>query len=204
VRVRPDLKGKKVYFFPKLNKYFEGILFYDAKEKNAYVYSIINDRKYKSFSQWMIGLKNRGLFKGYRSALATIFLEPNPTSPPIASILRVKSNSYWKTITCTSIQDILSLIQKESLAGGKFVGIILQEISEGLELHFFNKRKKLEKKLVILAQGVFLSYKVFVLNQVVDLPFPVEATKRTIDEISSLIQYVFSLRICHGQSTIGM
>src|SRR4051794_9048609 len=99
----------------------------------------------------MIGLKNRGLFKGYRSALATIFLEPNSTSSPIASILRVKSNSYWKTITCTSIQDILSLIQKKSLTGGKFVGIIIQEISEGLELHFFNKRKELEKKLIILA-----------------------------------------------------
>jgi hypothetical protein len=187
-----------------LKKYFEGVIFYDPKEKKAYVYSVINDRKYGSFFQWIVGLKNRGLFKGYRSALATIFLEPNPTSSPIASILRVKSNSYWKTITCTSIQDILSLIQKESLAGGKFVGIIIQEISEGLELHFFNKRKKLEKKLMILAQGVFLSYKVFVLDQVVDLPFSIEATKRTIDEISDLIQYVFSLRICHGQSTIGM
>jgi hypothetical protein len=108
VRVRPDLKGKKVYFYPNLKKYFEGVIFYEPKEKKAYVYSVINDRKYGSFFQWMIGLKNRGLFKGHRSALATIFLEPNPTSPPIASILRTESNSYWKTITYTSIQDIIS------------------------------------------------------------------------------------------------
>ena len=59
----------------------------------------------------------------------------------------------------------------------------------------------------IFAQGIFLSYKVWVFNQVlneVDLPFPIEAMKRTLDEISNLIQYIFSLKVCYGQSTIGM
>ncbi|PKY59871.1 hypothetical protein RhiirA4_482990 [Rhizophagus irregularis] len=37
----------------------------------------------------MVGLKNKGLFKGYRSAFATIFLEPIPSSPLIGSILRI-------------------------------------------------------------------------------------------------------------------
>jgi hypothetical protein len=126
----------------------------------------------------MIGLKNRGLFKGHRSALATIFLESNPTSLPITSILHIESNSYWKTITYTSIQNIISLIQRESLTGGKFVEIIIYEINEGSELYFFDKRKRLEKRLVIFAQGVFLDYKVWMLNQVlqkIDLPFSVEA-----------------------------
>jgi hypothetical protein len=192
-----------------LKKYFEGVILYETKEKKAYIYSVINDRKYGSFFQWMVGLRTRGLFKGYRSALATIFLEPNPTSPPIASILRTepKKNSYWKTTTYTSIQDIISLIQRESLDGGKFVGIIIHEINEGLELHFFGKKKRLEKRLIIFAQGVFLNYKVWMLDRVlqeVDLPFPIGAIKRTLDEISSLIQYVFSLKVCHGQSTVGM
>jgi hypothetical protein len=87
------------------------------------------------------------------------------------------------------------------------VGIIIHEINEGLELHFFDKRKRLEKRLVIFAQGVFLNYKVWMLNQVlqeVDLPFPVGAIKRTLDEISSLIQYIFFLKVCYGQSTVGM
>ncbi|GBC04638.1 hypothetical protein RclHR1_00580003 [Rhizophagus clarus] len=177
IHIRPDLKGKKVYFFPRLNKYFEGIIFYDAKEKKAYVYSVINDLKYETFSQWMIGLKNWGLFKGYRSALATIFLEPNPNN-------------------------IVSLVQKESLGEGKFVGIIMQEISEGLELHFFDEKKKLKKKMIISARGIFLSYKVWVLDQVlqeIDLPFPVRVMKRTLDKISNLIQYIVSLKICYGQ-----
>ena len=46
--VRPDLKGKRVYFFPTLNKYFEGILIYEAKEKKAYIYSTKGDRKLKN------------------------------------------------------------------------------------------------------------------------------------------------------------
>ena len=207
LHIRPDLKGKKVYFFPRLNKYFEGVLFYDAKEKKAYVYSVINDHKYETFSQWMIGLKNRGLFKGYRSALATIFLEPNPSSQSIGSILRSESNSYWKISTHTNIQDIFSLIQRESLTGGKLIGTITREISDGLELQFFNNKKKLEKKILIFAQGIFLSYEVWVFDQIlkeVDLPFPVEAMKRTLDEISNLIQYILSLKVCYGQSTVGM
>jgi hypothetical protein len=207
LHIRPDLKGKKVYFFPRLNKYFEGLLFYDAKEKKAYVYSVVNDHKYETFSKWMVGLKNRGLFKGYRSALATIFLEPNPSSPSIGSILRNESISYWKASTYTNIQDILSLIKRESLTGGKFMGIVVQEISEGLELHFFNNKKKLEKKILIFARGIFLSYKVWVLDQAlkeVDLPFPVEEMKRTLDDINNLIQYIFFLKVCYGQSTDGV
>ncbi|PKK56992.1 hypothetical protein RhiirC2_798884 [Rhizophagus irregularis] len=39
--------------------------------------------------------------------------------------------------------------------------------------------------------------------QEVDLPFPIRVIKRTIDEISSLIQYVFSLKICYKRSTVG-
>ena len=44
--VRPDLKGKTVYFFPTLDKYFEGILIYEVKEKKAYVYSAKGKRKF--------------------------------------------------------------------------------------------------------------------------------------------------------------
>ena len=38
--IRPDLKGKTVYFFPTLDKYYEGVLMYEAKEKKTYVYSV--------------------------------------------------------------------------------------------------------------------------------------------------------------------
>jgi hypothetical protein len=185
------------------------VLFYDAKEKKAYVYSIKDNRKYETFFKWITGLKNQRVFKGHKSALATIFLEPNPNSTPIASIL-CESNyrPYWKNSNCANIQDIFLLIQKEILPGRKFAGTIMQEINEGLELYFFNndKEKKSKKKMTIFAKGVLLGYEVWIFDKIlqeIDLPFPVKAIKRTLDEIDILIQHIFSLKICYGQSTIG-
>ncbi|RIA97630.1 hypothetical protein C1645_813872 [Glomus cerebriforme] len=104
MNIQSDFKGKKVYFFSALDKYFEGVLLYNVKEKKAYVYSIKNGQKYESFSKWITGLKKQGLFKGDRSALKTIFLESSPTSKSIASILR-KSDyiPYWKPSNCANI-----------------------------------------------------------------------------------------------------
>ncbi|RIA79686.1 hypothetical protein C1645_840138 [Glomus cerebriforme] len=50
--IRPDLKGKKV---------------------------VKGDCKFDTFSKWLDYLQGRGVFKGRRSAIATIFLEANPT-----------------------------------------------------------------------------------------------------------------------------
>ncbi|GBB84074.1 hypothetical protein RclHR1_10700002 [Rhizophagus clarus] len=209
VHIRPDLKGKSVYFFPTLDRYFEGILMFDAKEKKAYVYSIKNDRKYETFFKWMIGLKNQKLFKEKKSSLATIFLEPNPTSPSIASILRESDYPlYWKSSMLMSLEDIFMLIQENILLEGKFAEITAQKINGGLELYFFKKGgKSLEKKILFTAKGILLEYEVYILNHVLQgthLPFPVKAGKRTLNDIKDLIQYVFSLNICYGQSTTGL
>lgn len=79
IKLLDDLKGK--------SKYFKGILMFDVKEKKTYVYSVKNNCKYETFFKWMIELKNQKLFKEKKSVFATIFLEPNPTNPSIASIL---------------------------------------------------------------------------------------------------------------------
>ncbi|RHZ82964.1 hypothetical protein Glove_102g96 [Diversispora epigaea] len=85
--IRPNLKGKIVYFFSTLDKYFEGVLFYNTKEKKAQIYCNKRNQMFKTFSQWINSLKKRGLFKGFRSAITTIFLEPDPISLSIATIL---------------------------------------------------------------------------------------------------------------------
>jgi hypothetical protein len=109
VCIRPDLKGKTVYFFPTLDKYYEGVLMYEAKEKKTYVYSVKGDRKFDTFSKWISYLQDRGYFKGRRSAVATIFLEANPTSSSIASILSTSNYTpYWKTTSLINTADILS------------------------------------------------------------------------------------------------
>lgn len=209
VHIRPDLKGKSVYFFPTLDRYFEGILMFDAKEKKAYVYSVKNDHKYETFFKWMIGLKNQKLFKGKKSSLSTIFLEPNPSSLSIASILRESDYpSYWKSSTLINLENIFILVQEKILPAEKFAEIItIQKINEGLELNFFKKEEQsAEKKILFTAKGILLEYKVYIFNQALQethLPFPVKAKKRTFIEVKDLIEYVFSLNVCYGQSTAG-
>ncbi|RGB26258.1 hypothetical protein C1646_820517, partial [Rhizophagus diaphanus] len=204
--IRPDLKGKKVYFFPTLDKYFEGVLIYDAKEKKAYVYSVKGDCKFDTFSKWLDYLQSRGFFKGRRSAVATIFLEANPTSPSIASILSTSNYAtYWKTTSLIYSTDILSSIQEKILPGGEFAGTAVQNINEGLEFHFFRKGL-VEKKLLILIKSGCHRCEVYVFDRIVQekyLPFPIKEMKRTLNKIINIIRYVFSVSICYGQSTSG-
>ncbi|CAB5395645.1 unnamed protein product [Rhizophagus irregularis] len=112
---------------------------YNAKEKKAYMYSIKDDRKFDSFFKWINWLKNRGYFKGKRSAIATIFLKPNPTSPSIASILHTDYTPYWKATSLINTTDILSSIQEKILPEGEFTGTAVQKIIGGLEFNFFRE-----------------------------------------------------------------
>jgi hypothetical protein len=82
---------------------------YDAKVKKAYVYSAKSDRKFDTFSKWISYLQDRGYFKEHRSAVATIFLQANPTTPSIASILSTsKYMPYWKVTSLINAKDNVS------------------------------------------------------------------------------------------------
>ncbi|CAG8604806.1 14830_t:CDS:2, partial [Dentiscutata erythropus] len=124
IQIRHELKGKPVYFFLKLDRYFEGILMFDAKEQRTYIYNLINDCKYETFSKWINGLQKHGLFKGQRSALATVFLEPNPTSLPIASILRKTIKEQTKTIINLKDQLQKKIEKEEEKVSNKIANIV--------------------------------------------------------------------------------
>ncbi|RHZ87681.1 hypothetical protein Glove_33g145 [Diversispora epigaea] len=207
MRVRPDLKGKKVYFFPTLDKYFEGILMYDAKEKRAQVYCMKKDLKFETFSQWINSLKNRGFFKGHKSAIATIFLESNPSSSPISSILRESNYKlYWKNSNLVYISDILQIVQEKVKPGGKFAGTSIKEINNELEFYFPTTEQLSTKILKIFCKSGFQSYEIYALNKIVQeiyLPVSNKLIKRTINDIIKIIDYAFSVNICSGQSTKG-
>src|SRR6185436_8650451 len=135
--VRPDLKGKEIYFFPTLDKYFKVIIMYNGKENKAYIYCIKSNRNFDTFFKWINHLKKLRLFKGKRSSLATIFLEQNPTCLSIASILNhTDYKPYWKTTSLINTIDILSFIQQKILPGEEFARTSIQEIIGGLELGF--------------------------------------------------------------------
>ena len=60
--------------------------------------------------------------------------------------------------------------------------------------------------MTIITNGILLGYEVRIFNQVLQethLSFSVKTIKRTLDEINTLIQYVFLPKVCHEQSTNG-
>ncbi len=141
VHIRSDLKGKAVYFFPTLDKYryFEGVLMFDATKKKAFVYDIKTDYKYETFSKWIDVLRSRGYFRGKRSALVTIFLEPNP-SPTIASILRTPDHAqYWKKSVPACIADVLSSIREMASRDGELQGREYEKQKEEWSFAFLGK-----------------------------------------------------------------
>ncbi|CAJ0751439.1 9385_t:CDS:2 [Entrophospora sp. SA101] len=178
IQIRPDLKGKSVYFFYKSNKFVEGILIYDRSENMSYVYDPKSGNKFNSFFQWLNVLKKQGLFNGERSAIATIFLEPVTSSPNLASILRPSVQlPYWKNNSTAS-----------------------------LRLIFFGSEGNVEKDMTIVWNGNLISYEVNVLGKVVkdiDLIRPGVAAERTFTDVEEAIEYVFDAKICNGKSTKG-
>ncbi|RHZ53790.1 hypothetical protein Glove_437g23 [Diversispora epigaea] len=180
---------------------------YDGKEKKAYVYCLKNNCKFETFSKWINNLKSQRLFKGHRSVLATIFLKLNPTHQSIASILcETNHEPYWKTTLLINAQDILLNIKEKILPRKEFSGTAIQEINEGLEFKFAIKDGQPEKKLIIFFKNGLHSYEICILNKIVQdiyLLFSIKAMERTIDDIINIIRYVFSVKVCCEQSTVG-
>ena len=92
-------------------------------------------------------MKKKGLFSDKRSALVTIFLEPNNSSSNLASILSISDQAPdWSNRPTATIVDVSSFIRQKIKLNGEFYGIGLREIDEGLGLNFFWKEKQYRKK----------------------------------------------------------
>ncbi|CAG8785304.1 22603_t:CDS:1, partial [Gigaspora rosea] len=129
--------------------------------------------------------KKCGLFKGQQLAFAIVFLEPNPTGLPIASILCTSEYIlYWKLIASANIEDIFLYMQSEIKLEEKFSENTIRYQDKYLKIYFF-KQQQLEKQLLIKAKGILITYKVLVYNQFVKekyLLFLTKAIKRTYNE----------------------
>ncbi|CAH1761767.1 4196_t:CDS:10, partial [Entrophospora sp. SA101] len=173
IQIRPDLKGKSVYFFYKSNKFVEGILIYDRSENMSYVYDPKSGNKFNSFFQWLNVLKKQGLFNGERSAIATIFLEPVTSSPNLASILRPSVQlPYWKNNSTASILDRRKCRKDMTIVWNG--NLISYEV---------NVLGKVVKDIDLIRPGV--------------------AAERTFTDVEEAIEYVFDAKICNGKSTKG-
>ncbi|PKK59196.1 hypothetical protein RhiirC2_795176 [Rhizophagus irregularis] len=131
--LRPEFNGKLVYFFYKKIQYVEGLLVYDKKDKTFYVFDKKTNEKFSTFASWIKFLKNKRVFSGERSALATIFFEPNSSSFNLASLLRTEQIPYWKSYNSASIAEVTLLTKTFITSNQKFFGVGIREIERLLK-----------------------------------------------------------------------
>lgn len=164
--------------------------------------------KFNSFASWLKFLKIRKVFSGERSALATVFFEPNTSGFNLSSILRTtKQIPYWKNYNSATIVEVTSLIKKNITSKQEFFDVGIREMTNGIEITFFGRGQRIEKNLIFKWQGNLISYELYVLEKNVkeiDGIMTRIAIERTCSEIEKTINYVSKAKICTGQKTEGI
>ncbi|CAB4417282.1 unnamed protein product [Rhizophagus irregularis] len=204
-RLQPSFNGKQVYFFYKKAKYKEGTLIYDKKDKTFYVFDKKSGEKFDTFSSWISFLKTKKVFKGARSAIATVFFEPNSSGSSLASILRTTEQiPYWKVNNSASIVEVTSLVKTNITSKKEFFGVGIREIVNGIGITFFGKECKVEKNLTIRWHDNLISYDMNVFEKSVKKIDGIEtgiAIERNLFEINKMVEFVSKAKLCPGQIT---
>lgn len=175
---------------------------YDKKDKTFYVSDKKTNEKFNTFASWIKFLKSRKVFGGERSALVTIFFEPNSSSSNLASLLRTEQITYWKNHNSTSIAEVTSLVKKYTISKQD---IGTREVINGIGITFF-REQKIEKDLIFKWKGNLISYELYILGKSIKEVNGIAtevAIKRTLLEINKIIHYVSKAKICTGQRTEG-
>lgn len=199
-----------MWFFPTLKKSAEGRILYEKSEKHAYVYDMITQKRFSSFSAWIKALNNKRFFKGKKSALATIFLKPNCNEANIGQIIKGENyTSYFKSpeiITLLSIKDILTTMIRDDT---ELESVTLVE-SEGflcLVLFDSNIKKELYIKKTFYKCREPLKCSIFVSGLEVKNNFleenDINHKISAIDDVLSIVRFFKKSHVCLGQSTKG-
>ena len=179
-------------------QYIEGLLVYDKKDKTFYVFDKKTNEKFSTFASWIQFLKIRKVFSGERSALVTIFFEPNSSSSSLASLLRTEQITYWKNNNSAGVAEVILFVKKYSISK-QDIGI--REIINGIEIIFFGRERKVEKNLIFKWQGNLISCELYILEKNIKEINGVTtgiAIERTLSEIDKIIHYVSKSKICTG------
>ncbi|PKC62132.1 hypothetical protein RhiirA1_465563 [Rhizophagus irregularis] len=204
--LRPEFNGKPVYFFYRKTQYREGLLIYDKQDRTFYVFDKKTNEKFDTFASWIKFLKIKKIFSGERSALATIFFEPNSSGSNLASLLRTRQTPYWKNYNSANIAEVTLLIKSFKTSRQEFFDVGIRENVDGISVIFFGKEQKIEKYLIIKWQENLISYELNILEKRVKKINGIEtgiATERTLSEIEKTICYISVAKICTGQKTEG-
>ncbi|CAB4434938.1 unnamed protein product [Rhizophagus irregularis] len=197
--LRPEFNGKPVYFFYRKAQYREGLLIYDKQDRTFYIFDKKTNEKFDTFASWIKFLKIKKIFSGERSALATIFFEPNSSGSNLASLLKTRQTTYWKNYNSTNIAEVTLLIKSFKTSRHEFFDIGIRENVDGISVIFFGREQKIEKYLIIKWQENLISYELNILEKYVKKINGIEtgiATERTLSEIEKTICYISVAKIC--------
>ncbi|CAG8514625.1 5275_t:CDS:2 [Ambispora leptoticha] len=145
----PDLNSQSVWFFPTLKKSAEDHILYEKSEDHVYVYDIITQNRFSSFSAWIKALNGKRFFKDKKSALATIFLNSSYNGMSIDQIIKGDYISYFKSIEIIILSSIKDTLMTMICNDAEFADVTLNESDKVLQLIFSDKVKIIEKELYI-------------------------------------------------------
>ncbi|CAG8625006.1 7286_t:CDS:2, partial [Paraglomus occultum] len=183
-QLHPNINGRSVWFFPTLTK---------------------------SAEAWIKTLSGKRFFKGKKSALATIFLEPSCKGPSVGQIIRGNSyTSYFKNAEVISLFNIKNTLSMMIRNDTEFMGITLTEGDSYLHLTLpgTNGQKELCIKQASHASDERIKCFMFVNGYEVRDNFLKESGVKshkisTIKDILSIVQFFKKLHVCVGQCTKG-
>ncbi|CAG8837207.1 27801_t:CDS:2, partial [Gigaspora margarita] len=188
----PNLNGQSVWFFLMLKKSAEGWIFYNKSEKHAYVYNMIIQKQYPSFSTWIKALSNKRFFKGKKSALSTIFLNPSYSKISVSQIIKKEDHvSYFKNTKIVTLSFI-----KDTLATMKYNNAEFEDLTFTEKLYIkqmpYGCREPIECSILVNGFEV----KDYILKDSY-----INKRILTIDDVFSIMQFCRKSSVCMGQYT---
>ncbi|CAG8839443.1 18809_t:CDS:1, partial [Gigaspora margarita] len=208
-QLRPDLNGQSVWFFPTLKKSAEGRILYEKSERRVYVYDMITQKRYATFFAWIKALSNKRFFKGKKSALSTIFLNPSYNRISVDQIIKGKNHApYFKNSEIITLISIKDTLVKIICNNAEFANITLVESEEFLWLIFSNE-KNIQKELHIKQAphgcqepiGCFIFVNGFEVKDHILKNNSISTRISKMDDIVSIMRFCKKLSICVGQYT---
>ncbi|RIB11104.1 hypothetical protein C2G38_2042939 [Gigaspora rosea] len=210
-RLRPDLNDQSVWFFPTLKKSAKGRILYEKSEKCVYVYDMITQKRYATFCAWIKALSNKRFFKGKKSALSTIFLNPSCNGISVGQIIKGENYaSYFKNSEIITLIFIKNTLTKIMCNNPEFANITLVESEEFLRL-IISDEKNMQKELHIKQAphgcrepiGCSIFVNGFEVKDYILKNNSISTKISKMDDVVSIMRFCKKSSICVGQYTKG-
>ena len=168
---------------------------------------MVTQNQFSSFSAWIKALNGKGFFKGKKSALATIFLNPSCNGTSVGQIIKGEDHiPYFKSaeiITLLSIKNTLTAMICNDV---EFTNVTLTESDKILHL-VFSAEKELHIKQASHGCQKSIKCSIFVngceVNDNILKKNGISDKVLAIDDVLLIMKFCKKSCVCIGQRTKG-